>query len=142
MTERGVDEDLRAVDRAVLGVGDGDRVLDLVAVVEDRALRRQVDLHRRGGVARGDVEGRRSASWPVASVIVRVAVRLPAVVYVYVGLMAVESVVPSPSKSHAYVSGVPSGSSEPSAENLTVSGAGPDVLSAVALTIGERAPET
>ena len=41
------------------------------------------------------------AVWPSASVTVRVALNVPAVVYVWVGLAAVESVVPLPSKSHA-----------------------------------------
>ena len=81
-------------------------------------------------------------SWSVESVTFSVAVRRPAVVYVCVGFAAVESVVPSPSKSHAKVTGVPSGSTEPAEENWTVSGAGPEVLSALAEAIGVRAPWT
>ena len=56
------------------------------------------------------------------------------------GLAAVESVVPLLSKSHAYVSGVPSGSLEPSLENWTVSGAGPLSGVAVACATGRRSP--
>src|SRR4051795_7661953 len=80
--------------------------------------------------------------WPDWSVTVRRTLKLPAVVYVWVGLAAVESVVPLPSKSHAYVSDVPSGSTEPALENLTVNGTGPSVLSAEAWAIGLRAPLT
>ncbi len=56
--------------------------------------------------------------------------------YSKVALASVESVVPSPSKSQAYVSAVPSGSFEPALENSTVSGAGPESGVAVAWAIG------
>lgn len=51
-----------------------------------------------------------------------------------------ESVSPSPSRSHANVSGLSSGSRLPSLENVTASGSGPSVLSAVARAIGGRVP--
>ena len=63
---------------------------------------------------------------------------MPAVVNVCVGLASVE-VVPSP-KFHENVSSSPSASSEPALEKLTVSGAGPESLSAVARATGVRVP--
>ena len=59
----------------------------------------------------------------------------------WLGLAAVESTVPSESKSHAYVSVVFSGSEEPSLENWTVSGARPAVGVPVACAIGAFSPE-
>ncbi len=58
----------------------------------------------------------------------------------WVGLAAVESVVPLPSKSHAYVIDVPSGSTEPALENCTASGVGPESGVEAAWAIGRRAP--
>ena len=56
---------------------------------------------------------------------------------------SVASVVPLPSKSHAYVSASPgSASVVPSEENCTVSGAGPSVLSAFSTAFGARWPLT
>ena len=63
---------------------------------------------------------------------------MPAAVKVCVGLASVE-VCPSP-KSHENVSSSPSASSEPSLENATVSGAGPESLSDVARATGVRVP--
>src|SRR5919108_2242925 len=58
----------------------------------------------------------------------------PAFEYVWDGLAAVDE-LPSP-KSHEYVMGWPSGSFEPALEKLTLSGAGPEVLSAEASATG------
>ena len=58
------------------------------------------------------------------------------------GFASVESTVPSALKSQAYVIAVSSGSRDPSEENLTVSGAGPDVRSAESCAIGVREPCT
>src|SRR5262245_6755486 len=59
---------------------------------------------------------------------------VPAPVYVWVGLAAVED-VPSP-KSHEYVSVWPSGSNDPWLEKVTFSGAGPVVGVAEARATG------
>ena len=75
---------------------------------------------------------------PVESVAVRRTLYVPAAVNVCVGLASAD-VVPSP-KSHANVSSSPSASSEPSLLNWTVSGAGPESLSAVARATGVRVP--
>ena len=56
-----------------------------------------------------------------------------------VGLAWRESIRPSASKSHAYLSRVPSGSAA-TAEKCTVSGLGPSVVSATAVTLGARLP--
>ena len=75
---------------------------------------------------------------PVESVAVRRTLYVPAAVNVCVGLASVD-VDPSP-KSHAKVRSSPSASSEPSLENATVSGAGPESLSDVARATGVRVP--
>lgn len=63
---------------------------------------------------------------------------MPFFLYVYVGFAAVE-VPPSP-KSQAYVRASPSPSVVPAEENLTLSGATPEVLSEDASAMGERPP--
>ncbi|MNW60458.1 hypothetical protein D3C74_384470 [compost metagenome] len=56
-------------------------------------------------------------------------------------MASVESVVPSPSKSHAYVSASFSGSVLAEPSNVTVSGAVPESGVAAGLATGEREPE-
>ena len=80
---------------------------------------------------------------PLESVTVRRAVYCPIAVYSNDGLGSIESIVPSPSKSHANViESAGSGSFVPSLENWTVNGAGPSVGSASSTTTGERVPLT
>src|SRR4029079_14978111 len=77
--------------------------------------------------------------WVVPSDTVSRAVYCPACTYVCTGLAAVD-VSPSPNV-HAYVSVSFSGSDVPALEKFTVSGDGPAVGFAVALTIGAWLPE-
>src|SRR3954447_12427633 len=76
---------------------------------------------------------------PLESFTVSLAVKRPAVVYVYVGFAAVESTVPLLSKSHSNVRPSPgSRSLEPAEENATDSGAGPSVRSVLSTPVGAR----
>ena len=59
----------------------------------------------------------------------------------WLGAADVESVVPSPSKSHAYVSASPSGSVLPVPSNDTSSGAMPESGVATGFDTGEREPD-
>src|SRR5262245_26488565 len=78
---------------------------------------------------------------PLLSVTLRLATRVPAVVYVYVGVGEVESLnAPSPSRSQSKVIGSPSGSLEPVPSNWTVRGGGPLVGVADATAIGAEFP--
>jgi hypothetical protein len=83
------------------------------------------------------VTGALVADWFCASVTRRRALYVPGCMYVRVGFTALASSnAPSPSRSHAYVSGPPSGSLEPLPLKLTVNGAGPFVGEPVAEAIG------
>ncbi len=63
---------------------------------------------------------------------------MPASSKTCVGFASVEVVAVA--EVHSYVSSSPSGSSEPSLENWTVSGAGPESLSDARPATGERLP--
>src|SRR3954469_8496403 len=75
-----------------------------------------------------------------ASLTVSLAVYAPLEVYVCDGFASVESIVPLPSKSHAYVSAVFSGSLEPALEKFTASGARPVDGVPLALATGALLP--
>src|SRR5918995_1938502 len=76
---------------------------------------------------------------PVVSVAVSRTVYVPGFWNVCVGVAPETAAVPS-SKSHEYVRSSPSASSEPSLENVTCRGAGPESLSALATATGVRVP--
>src|SRR3954454_8684584 len=78
---------------------------------------------------------------PDVSVTFSCTVNVPLVVNVWVGLAAGDLAEPS-AKAHSEVGVSPSGSSEPSLENLTVSGVTPESLSDEAFATGVREPLT